>query len=142
LQHRISVYFEYNGKNIMKFENGIIPVGTDLRAWAQQIGAQMGKTRSLEFLPSVEVGEMKIDWDKKIQAYYCLYPITYILTEVPDFSTYKISPSVISDEKERKDAEIDWRLKRIAFLENGNCIEWYASFDDRGKIKIDKYPKD
>ena len=141
LQKRISVFFEYGGRVVMKFENGVIPDGTDLRAWSQQIGAQMGKSRNLQFEPSVEMGDTKIHWDKIIQRYYKIYPVTYLLTELPTFETYQISPKEEPDKAVREQKEVDWRRTRMNWLEN-NAINWYCSFDNRGKATINRIPKD
>lgn len=141
LQKRITVFFEYKGRMVMKFENGVIPDGTDLRAWSQQIGAQMGKSRNLQFEPSVEMSDTKIYWDPIIQRYYKIYPVTYILTELPNFEAYQISPSEEPNKTIREQKEAAWRQQKRDWVEN-KTIEWTSTFDTRGKITINRIPKD
>lgn len=141
LQKRISVFFEFEGRVVMKFENGVVPEGTDLRAWSQQIGAQMGYSRNLKFEPSIATTSPKIDWDKTTQEHFKLFTVTFELTELPFFENYQISPNVEPDEAKRKSAEQAWRKNRREYLDK-YAIEWYASFDDRGKLTITRIPND
>ena len=141
LPKRIDVYFNYEGRTVMKMENGSIPEGTDLRAWAQQIGAQMGKTRKLQFLPSVEMAKPVIQKDKRIKEVYKLYPVTYILTELPQFDLYEISRNEEPDGDKRKEEEAKWRTARQEYLKK-DMIFWHAYTDERGVNHVDKSPKD
>lgn len=123
LQKRITLFFELRGKTIMKFENGLIPDSTDIRAWAQQIGGQMGKTRALKFEPSIEMAASKIYYDKIRKHYYKLFPITFILLEYPDLS-------------EEKNTE-DKNMIQNEFNE-GNCMYWHIEYDQRNKLQVIK----
>lgn len=123
LQKRITLFFELDGKTVMKFEKGLIPDSTDIRAWAQQIGGQMGRTRALKFEPSIEMANPKIYYDKIRKHYYKLFPVTFTLLEYPDLS-------------EEKDLDEKNRIQEK--FKNGNCMHWKIQYDERGKLHVKK----
>ena len=87
------------------------------------------------------MSDTKIYWDPIIQRYYKIYPVTYILTELPNFEAYQISPSEEPNKTIREQKEAAWRQQKRDWVEN-KTIEWTSTFDTRGKITINRIPKD
>ena len=82
LPKKLTVEFLYKGQLLMLCEEAYLAGESDIRAWGQQVGAQMSGGRHLKFLPSIkqEPGGIKETRDGKA---YKLYEVKFTLTELP-----------------------------------------------------------
>ncbi|CUU34641.1 MAG: hypothetical protein K6U12_06450 [Armatimonadetes bacterium] len=62
LPNRLTVYFYYHGREVMRCEKAYLANESDIRALGQQIGAQMAETRELKFVaPMVEISPPEVN---------------------------------------------------------------------------------
>jgi hypothetical protein len=83
LPKRLTVEFLYKGQRLMLCEEAYLAGESDIRAWGQQIGAQMSRVRNLKFLPFIKQEPGRIKETRDGQAYK-LYEVKFTLTELPE----------------------------------------------------------
>lgn len=112
LQKRLTIFFQFNGRNVLACYDALLFNLADARAWSQQIGAQMcGGNRELKFEPFYlleETGVRTLTKSKRKVRTYC---ITIFLTSLPEFGDSKTTSAE----------------ERVAFRENleKGCLEWF-----------------
>lgn len=81
LPKRLNAEFYYDGKLVMMAKNAPLTSEGDIRAWAQQLGAQMADTKFLGFQPRFETSSAI---DHSTNGAYNVYRIKMFLSEIPD----------------------------------------------------------
>lgn len=81
LPKRLTVEFLYKNQRLIFCEEAYLASESDIRAWGQQIGAQM-TGNSLRFLPSIKQKPGRIK-ESQDGAAYKLYEVKFTLTELP-----------------------------------------------------------
>lgn len=121
LPKRMTVQFQYQGRNVMICYDGLLTNITDARTWALQIGQQISGCQKLKFDPYYNFIDQGIKKNAKNGKYYNYYVFTYFLTELP-------TP------QDGKDSEKEAFKKS---LETG-CIEWYNEINPDNSISYKK----
>lgn len=124
LPKRLTVQFEYEGRNVMVCHDSLLANLSDARTWALQVGNQMSSCSSLKFQPFYNFQDIGIVDGKKGKKYKS-YIITYYLTQLP----VPAPDNGTEAEKKAKKEEIQWKL------ENG-CIEWIPQYNKDNTIDI------
>ena len=83
LPKRLTVSFQYQGKEYMRCEQAYLAGEADIRAWGQQLGSQMAGTPFLRFQPNILQQPGKICREHHTGACYKLYLVTFFLTHLP-----------------------------------------------------------
>ncbi|OPL17079.1 MAG: hypothetical protein AVO38_05610 [delta proteobacterium ML8_D] len=83
LPKRLTVEFLYKGRRLMLCEEAYLAGESDIRAWGQQVGAQMSGVRNLKFLPFIEQEPGMIKETRTGEAYK-LYEVRFTLIELPE----------------------------------------------------------
>jgi hypothetical protein len=83
LPKKLTVEFLYKGQRLMLCEEAYLAGESDIRAWGQQVGAQMSGVRNLKFLPFIEQEPGRIEETQGGEAYK-LYEVRFTLTELPE----------------------------------------------------------
>lgn len=95
---RLTASFKYQGREIARCEEAYLAGETDIRAWGQQIGAQMLRTRFLKMEPYINQTGPRLTTDKSTLKDYNLYTVCFYLKEKPDASAISKAPSPLKDE--------------------------------------------
>jgi len=119
LPKRITVQYQWQGRNVMVCYDALLVSESDARTWALQIGQQMSGCQRLKFEPFFNLQIQGIQKGKAGGKFFKSYSFTYYLTElpVPDGTS-----SGIQAEFKRR-------------LENG-CIERYPHYHADGAITM------
>ena len=83
LPKRLTVSFQYQGREYMRCEQAYLAGESDIRAWGQQLGSQMAGTPFLRFQPNIIQQPGKICRDSHTGACYKHYFVTFFLTHLP-----------------------------------------------------------
>jgi hypothetical protein len=83
LPKRMTVQFQYEGRNVMVCHDGLLTTVNDARTWALQIGQQISGSQKLKFAPLYNFTNSGIKKEKKNGKLYNHYEFTYYLTELP-----------------------------------------------------------
>lgn len=83
LQKRITVYFQYQGRNVFVCEHAILFNESDARAWSFQIGQQMSGSQKLKIDPFFKLEYQGVTELPKTKQKIRLFVITQFLTELP-----------------------------------------------------------
>lgn len=119
LPKRITVQYQYQGRNVMVCYDALLVSESDARTWALQIGQQMSGCQRLKFEPFFNLQQRGIQREKTSRKRYKAFTFTYYLTELP-------IPEHLSPEKQN-----EFRQK----LEAG-CIERYPHYNSDGTITM------
>lgn len=123
LQKRITVYYQYNGRNVLVCRNALLYNVADARAWSQQIGSQMcgGAMLKLEpFYRLEEHGIKKLSVNKRLVRSYTM---TVFLSRLPVFG-----------DKDTPESEREIFAKDIA----RGYLEWYPAENEDGSFTVQK----
>jgi len=121
LPKRVTVQFQYGGRNVMVCYDALLTNLADARAWALQIGQQMSGSQRLSFEPFYYLNENGIQWNQKHKKQFKSYVFTFYLKQLP------LPDNVSEQEKEN--------FKRD--LEMG-CFEWIPEYHSDGTISVGK----
>lgn len=119
LPKRITVQYQYQGRNVMVCYDALLVSESDARTWALQIGQQMSGCQRLKFEPFFNLQQRGVQNEKVSGKKYKAFVFTYYLTGLP-------VPDGATSEKQ------DEFRKR---LENG-CIERYPEYHQDGSISM------
>lgn len=118
LPKRLTVQYEYEGRNVMVCYDSLLTNLADARTWALQIGKQMSDCEKLRFAPFYNFQDRGILTNKKGNQYKS-YVLTYYLTQLP----------IPANGTEKSKKDFVWKLQ------NG-CIEWYPEYNADNTISI------
>lgn len=121
LPKRITVQYQYGGRNVMVCYHALLTNLADARAWVLQIGQQMSGSNRLSFEPFYNLQDNGIQWNQTHQKQFKSYVFTFYLKELP-------LPDNVSEQ-----AKANFKSE----LENG-CWEWIPRYNSDGTINIDK----
>lgn len=119
LPKRITVQYQWQGRNVMICHDALLVSESDARTWALQIGQQMSRCQRLKFEPFFNLKEVGIRTEKTTGQQFRSYIFTYYLTELPVPDNE--SPDVQNEFKNR--------------LEKG-CVERYPHYSIDGAITM------
>lgn len=119
LPKRITVQYQYQGRNVMVCYDALLVNESDARTWALQIGQQMSGCQRLKFEPFFNLQQRGIQKEKASGRYYKAYTFTYYLTELP-------VPDHAAPEKQN---EFKNRLE-------AGCIERHPHYNADGTITM------
>lgn len=129
LDHRLFVTFRYDGKPVLRCDHAPLFTESDLRAYSQQIGAQMAGRRDLDFAIRFQHERYVVeDLSVSARAYLCHVSTFDLDAEpAPTAADSPVSPAVAvgasnpkGKEQPRKNAD----LQQLAEL--GICLYWHA----------------
>ena len=120
LPKRMTVQYQWQGRNVMVCYDALLVDESDARTWALQIGQQMSGCQRLKFEPFFNLQQRGIQTEKVSGKRYKAFVFTYYLTElpVPDGAT--------------PESQAAFRTK----LENG-CIERYPHYHQDDTISME-----
>jgi hypothetical protein len=124
LPKRLTVQFEYEGRNVMICRDSLLANLADARTWALQIGNQMSSCPKLRFQPLYnfqDTGIMEAHAGKKYKSYIITYYLTQLPVPEPDNGT--------PEQNEKQKEDILWKLQ------NG-CIEWIPEYSNDNTVTI------
>lgn len=85
LPKRLTARFVYQGREVMVCEGAYLAGESDIRQWAQQLGAQMADNdRKLALLPDLEQGEPEVMLDINEGCHFLHYEFKVGLDKLPD----------------------------------------------------------
>lgn len=119
LPKRITVQYQWQGRNVMVCYDALLVSESDARTWALQIGQQMSGCQRLRFEPFFNLQERGIQKESKNGKNYKAFTFTYFLTDLP----------VPDGESPEKQAEFKRRLET-------GCIERYPHYHQDGTISM------
>lgn len=120
LPKRITVQYQWQGRNVMVCYDALLVSESDARTWALQIGQQMSGCQRLKFEPFFDLQQRSIQTEKTTGKKYKGFVFTYYLTDlpVPDGAT--------------PENQAAFKMS----LENG-CIERYPHYHQDGTISTE-----
>ena len=83
LPKRLTIHYEFNGKEVMRCEEVYLSSEGDIRPWAQQLGSQMSGSQRLQFEPFLKEEKATIEFDGIERKFYKLHTVTFYLTKLP-----------------------------------------------------------
>jgi hypothetical protein len=119
LPKRITVQYQWQGRNVMVCYDALLVSESDARTWALQIGQQMSGCQRLKFEPFFNLQQRGIQKERATGKPYKAYTFTYYLTELP-------LPDGATPEKQ---AEFTRKLE-------AGCIERYPQYNADGTITM------
>lgn len=123
LQKRLTVFFQFEGRNVLACYDALLFNVADARAWSQQIGAQMcGGNRDLKMEPFYRLDDRGIKTMPKSKQKVRSFCITIFLTSLPEFGDKNVSPELKTSFKEK--------------LEKG-CLEWFPIENEDGSFTVE-----
>jgi hypothetical protein len=109
LPKRMTVQFQYQGRNILICYDALLVNEADARTWALQIGQQMTDCQRLKFEPYFNLKEAGIKTEDVTGRLYRSFVFTYYLKEIP------VPDKMVATPEEQDNFKIK--------LASG-CIEW------------------
>lgn len=97
LDFRLTVQFIYQNRTIARCEEAYLAGEGDIRAWGQQIGAQMLRTRFLKMQPYINQTGPDIKYDTQTKKEFKLYTICFYLKEKPALDSFSTEQSAAKD---------------------------------------------
>lgn len=120
LPKRITVQYQWQGRNVMVCYDALLVNESDARTWALQIGQQMSGCQRLKFEPFFNLQQRGILSEKTSGKMYKAFVFTYYLTELP----------VPDGETPEKQAAFKSKLEK-------GCIERYPHYHQDGTISME-----
>ncbi|MEZ4919758.1 MAG: hypothetical protein R2792_11715 [Saprospiraceae bacterium] len=130
LPKRLTIKFLFEGKIVMECRQAMLTDPSDIRAWGQQVGAQLALGRKLNFFPLLNIlMPDSPERDAVSQTSFWHYQAVITLINLPVSSNNPSADEMQFDEN----------------LNNGKCMLWIPQYARNGGVSIeskwiDSYP--